>query len=80
MELFDDIRAALAEGETDYHVRCTSCRYSRHVGNAPITAEVRAVKHRTTTGHAVIIWKAGERWREVAEIPGQVSLDDIPPF
>lgn len=49
--------AAKVIHSVNYKIHCVGCRFRRYVGNAPLTAEVRAVKHSLTKHHAVRIIK-----------------------
>lgn len=63
-----------------YVLRCSHCRYSKIVGNAPMTADVYAAKHAVTRSHVVSIYRSGKLLRTVGEQTRQLVLGDEPDF
>lgn len=64
-----------------YHIRCEDCRYSKYLGNAPITVETLAAKHALTRRHGVKIYYSGEKTGiKTITPPVIMSADGIPPF
>jgi hypothetical protein len=43
--------------EVTWLFKCEHCRYSRNVGNAPMTAEIKSTAHAIKMHHRVKVWK-----------------------
>lgn len=62
----------------DYSVKCESCTFSRHLGNALMSAETFASNHSLRkAGHRVVLSDSGE---EVRVYRRDVLVFDVPPF
>jgi hypothetical protein len=65
--------------KSDLVVTCCECGYTRHVGQAPVTASSTAAKHALTRHHKTLILTVTH---VIDPMANQVALfgDDEPPF